>query len=152
MTIRTHRTIVLCGAGSALAMLLIGLGAAGDNNVDIVARIRPGDRLYLHVFGTLPDAPIKGVYQVEPTGKLPLGPAYGRVQVSGMAVEEAEAEVRKHLAKLVRESHVLVTWYDPSAHGEPALVDRVIKLERDVAELKAEIERIRNPNGQPRKP
>jgi protein involved in polysaccharide export with SLBB domain len=103
---------------------------------DNIARIRAGDRLYLHVIDALPGNPIKGVYQVEPSGKLPLGPVYGRVEVTGLTPEEAEKKVRDHLAAILKDPMILLTWYDPVAHGSRDLSDRVTKLEREVEELR----------------
>ena len=42
--------------------------------------IKPGDLLFIAAIGLLPDQPIRGVYLVEPTGTVPLGPAYGRAK------------------------------------------------------------------------
>jgi RNA polymerase sigma factor (sigma-70 family) len=84
---------------------------------DTTIRIAGGARLYIQASNTLPDNPIKGVYQVEPSGKVALGPAYGRVQVTGLTPEEAEVKIRDHLSAVIREPQVLVTWYDPVAHG-----------------------------------
>ncbi len=80
-------------------------------------RIKVGDRLYIRVLNALSDNPIHGGYRVEPSGKVPLGPTYGRVLVSGLTPEEAEGKIRDHLAKLLRNPQVSVTWYDPVVHG-----------------------------------
>lgn len=61
-------------------------------------RIRPHHLLYIHVHGVFPDAPIGGTYVVEPNGKVPLGVRYGRVQLEGLTLEEAEHAVEKHLS------------------------------------------------------
>jgi len=45
--------------------------------------ISPGDVICVRVMGSILDQPIDGSYTVEPTGTIPLGPAYGRVQVQG---------------------------------------------------------------------
>lgn len=87
-----------------LALIVIGACAvplAGQQiepppaNRDLV---KPGDWLKIQVDGTLPQAPIEGPYQVEASGKLPLGLHYGRVRVHGETLEQAEAIVLEHLA------------------------------------------------------
>jgi protein involved in polysaccharide export with SLBB domain len=120
-----------------LATLFLALASADDSAKDNIARIRAGDRLYVHATKGLPNSPIaiKGVYKVEPSGKLPLGPGYERVQVTGLTPEEAEVKVRDSLAKFINKPSVSLTWYDPVAHGTLDLLDRVTKLEREVVEL-----------------
>ena len=71
-------------------------------------RITPGDRLKIKVFGTLVDQPIDAIYLIEPSGKVCLGPAYGRVQLMGMSVQGAEAAIKKHLQSMLREPEVYV--------------------------------------------
>jgi len=96
-------------------------GGTGEkaSTVDSIGRIKVGDRLYIRVPDALPNNPIQGGYRVEPSGKVPLGPSYGRVAVSGLTPEEAEAKIRDHLARLLRDRdpQVSVTWYDPVVHG-----------------------------------
>jgi hypothetical protein len=84
---------------------------------DSTGRIQIGDRLYIRVLNTLVGNPINGGYRVEPSGKVPLGPSYGRVQVNGLTPEEAEVKIRDHLAAMLRDPQVSLTWYDPVVHG-----------------------------------
>jgi hypothetical protein len=107
-------------------------GFAGDKT----ARIRAGDRLHIRA-SSLPDHPINGVYKVEPSGKVPLGGPYGRVQIKGMTLEEAEAKVRNQVASMIKDPQVSLTWYDPIAHGNPELLERVTKLEKQVEVIRA---------------
>ena len=72
-------------------------------------RIEPGELLKIEVAGTLVEAPIDDVYLVEATGNVCLGPAYGRVNIDGMRVQEAEAAIREHLEKTLRRTEVAVT-------------------------------------------
>ena len=60
-------------------------------------RVNPLDVLGIHVTNTLPDAPIAGIYNVDPDGTLNLGFTYGNVQVEGMTLKEAKAAVNDHL-------------------------------------------------------
>jgi len=86
-------------------------------------RIKPGDRLRVHIPDGLPDEPKTGVYLVEPSGKIALSPVYGgRVSVGGFTLEEAETVLEDHLRKVVRlrNPRVQVTRYDPVVAGQPA--------------------------------
>jgi RNA polymerase sigma factor (sigma-70 family) len=93
---------------------------AADNTV----RIQPGDRLYVRVADTFPGNDINGGFRVEPSGKVPLGPRYGRAQVSGLTPEEAEIRVRDHLKSLLHDPQVSLTWYDSVVHGARQAGDR----------------------------
>ena len=65
--------------------------------------LRSLDTLAIQVQGTLPDAPISGIFLIEPPGFVRLGPRYGAVQVAGLTVEEAEAAIQKQLLSVLRE-------------------------------------------------
>ena len=71
--------------------------------------VRPFDLLKISVLGTLLDQPIDRSYLVEPSGKVALGPAYGRVLLQGLTSAEAEKAVGKHLQKILQSPHVQVT-------------------------------------------
>ncbi len=60
-------------------------------------RIDIYDVLQIRVVGTLSDQPIDGFFLVEGEGIVTLGPAYGRVHVAGMTVEEATAAITAKL-------------------------------------------------------
>jgi RNA polymerase sigma factor (sigma-70 family) len=107
--------------------------------------IVPNNRLVIHVLNALPNAPIDGVFQVEASGKIPLGPPYGRVSVIGQTLEEAEETIKKHLSTILREPAVGVTLFDPD--GTPTgqgreLGERVKKLEEEVKHLKEAVGRL----------
>ena len=59
--------------------------------------------------GTILGLLIDGNYTVEPGGTVPLGPAYGRVNIKGLTLEEAEAAVAKHLRETLQQPNVSVT-------------------------------------------
>ncbi len=82
--------------------------------------LRTLDMLSIQVQGTLPDAPIAGVYSVEPGGLVKLGVRYGSVQVGSLTVEEAEAAINKHLAAYLKEPVVSVTLADTAAKQQIA--------------------------------
>ena len=86
-------------------------GVQGPQETNLVKDdiIRPGDLLVVRVNGTPPEAPIKGVFHVEAAGTLPLGPIYGRVQVKGMSLVEAEKEIQRHLQGILKEPILMVT-------------------------------------------
>lgn len=72
-------------------------------------RVKPFDLLKIKVLGTLRYCPISQTYLVEPSGQVALGPKYGRVQLNGLALTEAEDAIRKHLLKVLRDPLVQVT-------------------------------------------
>jgi protein involved in polysaccharide export with SLBB domain len=127
-------------------LLVVAAIAAQDQSGSGDSRIRAGDRLNIAASELLPNNPVKGTYFVEQSGKVALGPEYGRVAVGGKTVEEAEQLVRSRLAEFVREPKVSLTWYDAASHGDLALQERVTKLERQVAELRAALEEMKAPS------
>jgi polysaccharide biosynthesis/export protein len=66
------------------------------------------DAILIDVLGTLPDAPISGLFVVNPDGKVRLGLEYGSVQVAGLGVEEAEKAITEHLKETLTEPQVRV--------------------------------------------
>ncbi len=105
-------------------------------------RVRIGDRLCIEVAGTLPDQPIKNVYLVEPSGKVALGPLYGRADVAGSTLEEAQARVRNQLMEILQAPRVTVTWYDPISQSESSRNEKIVKLEQELIELRATVKQI----------
>jgi protein involved in polysaccharide export with SLBB domain len=77
------------------------------------------DVLSLRAIGVLP-APndLAGLFRVEPTGTLALGPAYGRVQVKGLTLEEAEKAIEKKLRETFIKPEVQVTLVRPADQKE----------------------------------
>lgn len=71
--------------------------------------IEPNDSLSVQAQGTFLNQPIDGQFTVEPKGTVALGPAYGRVKVSGLTLEEAEKAIQKHLDKILNDPEVQVT-------------------------------------------
>jgi multidrug efflux pump subunit AcrA (membrane-fusion protein) len=79
--------------------------------------IEPGDSLYIRAVGTLIEQPIDGIYVVEPTGTVALPPAYGRVNLKGLSLVEAEKAIAQQLSQILRQPEVSVTlagWIDRS--------------------------------------
>ncbi|MEN6457947.1 MAG: polysaccharide biosynthesis/export family protein [Thermoguttaceae bacterium] len=82
--------------------------------------LRTLDMIGLQVQGTLPEAPISGIYTVEPGGLLKLGPHYGSVKVGGMTVEQAEAAISKHLRGFLQTPVVAAELADTAAKQQIA--------------------------------
>jgi RNA polymerase sigma factor (sigma-70 family) len=100
-------------------------------------RIRPGDLLNIQVSGV----PINGVFRVEPGGKVALGPLYGRVDIKGLTLEEAEKAIRRCLTDDPKSLAVQVT--RPLAGSADAdLEHRVRQLEKEVRTLRSLVEEL----------
>jgi polysaccharide export outer membrane protein len=70
--------------------------------------LEPLDQLQIVVSGTLTNQPINGIYTVGPDGTLNLGFSYGTVRVAGLTVEQAQAEIRRHLVSALRDPQVVI--------------------------------------------
>jgi polysaccharide export outer membrane protein len=82
--------------------------------------LRTSDVLAINVLGTLPDAPVTGAFPIQPGGMVNLGMPYGSVKVSGLTVEQAQAEVRGVMALQVREPVVTVSLLEMSGRQQIA--------------------------------
>ena len=71
--------------------------------------IEPLDLLQVDADGTKLDAPIHGLYLVEPSGMLNLGASYGKVKVGGLSLEEATNAVVQQLRKTLNSPQATVT-------------------------------------------
>jgi hypothetical protein len=98
--------------------------------------IQPGDRLMIRAVGVSPDDPIAQEYIVEPSGAVALGPSYGRVQVGGLSLVEAERAIVEHLKQFFRTPQVQVT--PPSPSEELIQLDA---LRAEIRALRAELNR-----------
>ena len=78
------------------------------------------DILQIVVAGTLPEQPIAGTYQVEPSGMVNLGPSYGPVKLEGLTIDEATDAIRRHLNNTLQASEVSVTLLQPSGQQQIA--------------------------------
>jgi RNA polymerase sigma factor (sigma-70 family) len=58
---------------------------------------------------SLSTEPIADVFHIESNGTIALGPAYGRVKVAGLSIEEAEQAIKKHLAEIIQDPQVQVS-------------------------------------------
>jgi polysaccharide export outer membrane protein len=71
--------------------------------------LRSLDSLMVQSLGTLPDAPVDGIYVLGPGGMVNLGAPYGRVKVTGMTVEKAQEAITVHLKKQLKSPDVSVS-------------------------------------------
>jgi len=104
-------------------------------------RIKPGQRLTIRVTGTLPDAPIDAIFLVEASGKVALGVDYGRVDLKGLTLEEAETLIQQHLKSYLKNPTVLVARYVPLTDED--LQRRIQQLEKDVRQLRTAVDVLR---------
>ncbi len=97
----------------------------------------------------LPDEQIHGVYRVESTGTVPLGPKYGRVKLVGQSLEQAEKTLTTHvLTKIFPPVGLQITYYDPAmplvrTQEVEALRDRVDQLEKETKALRESLRELR---------
>jgi RNA polymerase sigma factor (sigma-70 family) len=110
--------------------------------------IRPGDRLQIRVANALPGSPVNDVYTVERSGKVALGPPYGRVSVDGLTLEGAEFAIQLHLELVLKTPAVSVTRYDPVPQSGVAvqlekLTESIEQLQQEVRSLRTAIEKLK---------
>lgn len=72
-------------------------------------KLEPFDALLIRVSNAFADQPIAEAFFIDPEGTVDLGPAYGRVKVVGLTTDEAQAEIRRHLAQLIEDPQVSVS-------------------------------------------
>jgi HEAT repeat protein/beta-lactamase regulating signal transducer with metallopeptidase domain/protein involved in polysaccharide export with SLBB domain len=89
-----------------VSVIFVGWVAKWQHDPDRQApyRIKPNQRLTIRASDLLPDSPIDGPHLVELSGRVDLGPRYGKVAVGGLTTEQAAAAIQKHLAKQLREN------------------------------------------------
>ncbi len=119
-------------------------------------RIRPGDLLTIRVGNALPDNPIQSVFQVEASGKVALGPGYGRVDIKGLTLEGAEERIHKYLEGMIKDpGGVSVTRPIPDNPGLQQLVQQLkeenVRVQMELKRLRTEIEALKKDIRQPRK-
>jgi polysaccharide biosynthesis/export protein len=72
-------------------------------------RVQPGDKLHIDVEGAKFDEPIHGIFKVDSSGEVVLGPSYGSVKVSGLLRHEAQEVVKTHLEAVLLSPEVALT-------------------------------------------
>src|SRR3989304_1272560 len=71
-------------------------------------RIEVYDVLMVQVSGTILDAPINNYYLVGEEGMLDLGPAYGKIRITGLTIDEAISVTTQHLQQILRQPEVTI--------------------------------------------
>ncbi len=72
-------------------------------------RLEPFDALLIRVANAFADQPIQDAFVIDPEGNVDLGPSYGRIKVVGLTTDEAQSEIRRHLAQLLDDPEVSVS-------------------------------------------
>src|SRR5579864_2067911 len=137
----THKTWQ--GNVSASTIIEPGADAKSADEKPKADKIKPGDRIYICVIPSLPDNPIRAIYEVESSGKVALGPAYGRVLVADMTLEEAERSIRETLSAIINKPKVSVGRAAPTPANEGAnqeLERRIQQLEKEVRALRSALD------------
>jgi RNA polymerase sigma factor (sigma-70 family) len=131
--------------------------AGADRGVAAAGRIEPYQVLTIRVMNALPDQPISGPHLVEPEGAVDLGPAYGRVKVTGLSLAEAGDAVAQCLRRLLKDPKASVTlagwerdWHNvlATASDVPQLdqvLERLGGLEKRLAALEKRMGTSPNP-------
>ena len=83
-------------------------------------RVEPLDVLQILVANPLIDQPISGQYPIDPSGAVDLGPAYGKVLISGQTVDEARKTIETHLRTVLRDPQVSVSLSQTSGQQQVA--------------------------------
>ena len=71
-----------------------------------ITRVAPLDKVRIEVHGTNRDQPISGLFQVDSSGEVVLGPVYGALKIAGRTRVEAENAVKKKLEEVLKEPDV----------------------------------------------
>ena len=71
--------------------------------------IQQGDKLQIDVQGTKYDEPIHGIYKVDSSGEIVLGPSYGSLKVSGLTRRKAQEAVKTQLQAMLNDPYVALT-------------------------------------------
>jgi polysaccharide biosynthesis/export protein len=82
--------------------------------------VEPLDVLQIMVANPLIDQPISGQYPIDPSGAIDLGPAYGKVLVTGQTVDEARHTIETHLRTILRDPQVAVSLSQTSGQQQVA--------------------------------
>lgn len=71
-------------------------------------RIETYDLLMIRAAGTIPDAPINDYYLVDDEGAVNLGPAYGKIRITGLTIDEATRVITDFLGQILRAPNVSI--------------------------------------------
>ncbi|HEX3601322.1 MAG TPA: sigma-70 family RNA polymerase sigma factor, partial [Lacipirellulaceae bacterium] len=112
-----------------------------SNRENSTGKLEASDNLHVSVVNAFADQPIDGNYPVESMGTVALGPTYGRVEVRGLTVLEAEQAIKKHLGELIENPIVQVTMSErqPSVQETEQLRGQIGALRAENASLKKQL-------------
>ena len=100
----TFSVRTLSGTRLRVRRALLYLVYASAGNV-----IQPEHLVQIDVDGTFSNAPIRGLYLVDPDGYVNLGAVYGKVKVAGMTGDEAQAALLVHLKQWLISPRVTIS-------------------------------------------
>lgn len=138
----SHLASSLSFALSTAALCFLVYGITDDKPPVAAARpavIMPGDALYIEIVPKIPDEKEREVYRVEPSGKIALGPRWGRIDVGGKTIEEAELLIKERAKSVFEDPRVCVTWLENPIASRTSVLDRLDRLEREVALLREQL-------------
>jgi len=78
------------------------------------------DIVQVVVAGALPEQPIAGSYQIEPSGIVNLGPSYGPVKIAGLTMGEAHDAIVRHLSQVLQVAEVSISLLQMSGQQQIA--------------------------------
>ena len=94
--------------------------------------VHPFDTLDIRAVRTLIDQPISGTFKVDASGRVALGPSYGKVVLTGLTVDEATAAVEQQLKRILKNPAVSLEFAEdnePKIAGQYLVApDGTIKL------------------------
>ena len=82
--------------------------------------IQTMDVVQIMVAGALPEQPIAGAYQVEPSGVVNLGPSYGPVRIEGLTMGAAHDAIVRHLGQVLQVAEVSISLLQMSGQQQIA--------------------------------
>ncbi len=92
-------------------------------------KIETFDVLLVRVEGGFSEQPINDPFNVDADGSVNLGPAYGRIQVVGRTIEEAEDKIRTELSKRLTAPEVSVSLVSSDSGAQPISGQHLVGLD-----------------------
>ncbi len=74
--------------------------------------LQPSDTIKIVATGVYPDQPIDDTYVIGPDGMINLGPVYGRINVAGITLEEAEKILQRELSQILENARFQISLYE----------------------------------------
>ena len=67
------------------------------------------DVILVRATGDYPEEPISDAYSIDADGTINLGPSYGRIKITNLTTEEAEAKIRSELSQILTDVDISVS-------------------------------------------